>query len=371
MERLIARPQELDLESPGRRDYFVALEHDSIWGDHLMPLTVLVGARAKAGEGLVVFGSNHGNEYEGTAVVRHLMRDFALTQVTGRIILVPILNPAAFRTGTRDSTLDDRVNLNRAFVDSAGQHPSTRGITHRIAAFVRAVIWPHVHMVIDLHAGGLVARFQPLISFHALDDPAQSRLVEESARWFGTPLVITYQNETPGLLSSEAERLGKITLGAELGWGTALSVDGVRYGRHGVTAAAIRHGQMQGQIVPIAHHAAGTQIRAEMIDRECFTVAPFTGHYEPLLECGARVAAGELVGLLHDFERIDLDPWPVRAGVDGVVIAQAWGAAVLQGQHILVTGRVTPFSAGQACPRPQDEHPSDPATGAQPLNQTL
>ena len=100
--------------------------------------------------------------------------------------------------------------------------------------------------MIDLHAGGLVARFQPLISFHVLDDPARSRLVEESARWFGTPLVITYQNETPGLLSSEAERLGKITLGAELGWGTALSAEGVRYGRHDVTAAAIRHGQMQG-----------------------------------------------------------------------------------------------------------------------------
>ena len=113
-----------------------------------------------------------------------------------------------------------------------------------MAAFVRAAVWPQVHRVIDLHAGGLVARLQPLISFHALEDPAQSRLVEESARWFGTPPAITYQNQTPGLLSSEAERLGKITLGAELGWGTALSAEGARYGRHGVTAAAIRHGQM-------------------------------------------------------------------------------------------------------------------------------
>ena len=54
-------------------------------------------------------------------------------------------------------------------------------------------------------------------------------------------------------------------------------------------------------------------------------MAPFAGRYEPLMECGARVKAGEVVGLQHDFERIDLDAWPVRAGVDGVVIAQAWG----------------------------------------------
>ena len=343
MQRSIVRAMELDLESPGRRDYWIALEQDSIWGDHLVPLTVMVGAQAKPGQGLVVFGSNHGNEYEGPMVVRHLMQDIAPADVRGRIILVPVLNPAAFRAGTRDSTLDDRVNLNRAFVDGAGTAPALKGITHRIAAFVRASIWPHVHVVIDLHAGGLVARFTPMTSFHPLEDPAQSRIVEETARWFGTPLVITYQNETPGLLSSEAERLGKITIGAELGWGGGVSVAGVRYGRHGVRAAAIHHGQLRGDIAPVGHHADGTQLRAEMVDRACFTVAPFAGHFEPLVECGSRVQAGDTVALLHDFDRIDLDPWPVPAGVDGVLIAHAWSAPVLQGQHVLVTGRTTPF----------------------------
>jgi N-alpha-acetyl-L-2,4-diaminobutyrate deacetylase len=345
MERRIVRPHELDLESPGRRDYHVALEHDSLWGDHLIPLTVLVGPEAMPGQGLVAFGSNHGNEYEGPVAIRHLMREIALERVRGRIILVPVLNPAAFRAGTRDSSLDDGVNLNRAFVEGAGSAPGMKGITHRIAAFVRSAIWPHVHVVIDLHAGGQVARFQPLVSFHAVDDPAQARVIEETARWFGTPLVIAYQNETPGLLPSEAERLGKITLGTELGWGAALSAQGVRYGRQGVMAAAIHQGQLHGDIAPIAHHAAGTQVRAEMIDRACFTPAPFGGHYEPLLECGTVVRAGEEVGLLHDFERIDLDPHPIRAGVDGIVIAQAWGAVVQQGQHVLVTGRITPFAA--------------------------
>jgi N-alpha-acetyl-L-2,4-diaminobutyrate deacetylase len=343
MERHIVRPSGLDLESPGRRDYFVALEHDSIWGDHLIPLTVFVGAEAKPGQGLVSFGSNHGNEYEGPMAIRHLMDDFRLEAVRGRIILVPVLNVAAFRAGTRDSTLDDRVYLNRAFVPHAGKVPGLTGITHRIADFVRTAIWPHVHVVIDLHSGGLVARFEQCTSFHPIDDPIQGRLIEETARWFGTPLVVTYQNETPGLLPSEAERLGKITIGTELGWGGAVSASGVRYARHGVTAAAIHHGQLKGQIQKIAHHAAGTQRMAAMVDRDCFTVAPFAGHYEPFRECGETVAKGTVIGLLHDFGRIDLAPWPVCAGVDGVVIAQAWSAPVLQGQHILCTGRLHAF----------------------------
>ncbi|WP_293861508.1 succinylglutamate desuccinylase/aspartoacylase family protein [uncultured Alsobacter sp.] len=339
-DRQIVRPALLDLESPGRRDYYVALEHDSIWGDHLIPLTVFVGPEAKAGQGLVAFGSNHGNEYEGPMAIRHLMDEIAIGDVRGRIILIPVLNVAAFRAGTRDSTLDDRVNLNRAFVDGAGRVPGIAGITHRIADFVRTSLWQHVHVVIDLHAGGQVARFAPGASFHPIADPVQSKLIEDTARWFGTPLVITYQNETPGLLPSEAERLGKITVGTELGWGGAVSHEGVRYGRQGVRAAAIHHGQLTGTIEKIAHHADGSQRMVAMVDRSCFTVAPFAGHYEPLMPCGVPVKAGEAVGLLHDFERIDLPPWPARAGVDGIVIAQAWGAPVLQGQHIVVTGVV-------------------------------
>lgn len=346
MERRIVRPFELDLETPGRRDYHVALEHDSIWGDHLIPLTVMVGPGARAGEGLVAFGSNHGNEYEGPMAIRHLMDDFRLEDVVGRVILVPVLNVAAFRAGTRDSSLDDRVNLNRAFVDGAGKGAGLSGITHRIAAFVRAAIWPHVHVVIDLHSGGLVARFAQCTSFHPIEDPEQGRRIEETARWFGTPLVITYQNETPGLLPSEAERLGKITIGTELGWGGAVQASGVRYARHGVTAAAIHHGQLRGHIEKFGHHAAGTQVLAAMVDRDCFTVAPFAGHYEPLRECGEIVGKGTLIGLLHDFERIDLAPWEVRAGVDGAVIAQAWSAPVLQGQHILCVGRLGAFQGG-------------------------
>jgi N-alpha-acetyl-L-2,4-diaminobutyrate deacetylase len=192
--------------------------------------------------------------------------------------------------------------------------------------------------VLDLHAGGLT-RYARTTSFHRVADPEQGRTIEATARWFGTPVVLVYQDETPGLLTSEAERLGKITIGGEFGWGAAISVEGVRYARHGVRAAAIHHQQLSGDIQPIGHHADGTQVKVEMVDRACFSIAPFAGHYEPLHECGEAVRAGEVVGLLHDFERLDLDPWPVRAGVDGIVAAQAWGARVVQGQHVLVVAR--------------------------------
>ena len=75
-------PGQAGPRSPGRRDYWVALEHDSIWGDHLLPLTVFVGPEARPGRGLVAFGSNHGNEYEGPVALKHLLREIRLEDVT-------------------------------------------------------------------------------------------------------------------------------------------------------------------------------------------------------------------------------------------------------------------------------------------------
>jgi len=336
MDRSIVRPAELDLDSPGRRDYWVALEHDTQWADHLIPLTVMVGPEAAPGEGLMATGSNHGNEYEGPVAIKHLIHEIDMEDVLGRLILIPVLNPSAFRSGTRESRNDDNVNLNRAFVDGAGISPALAGITHRIAAFVREYLWPRVHIVQDIHAGGEALRFALCSSFHEVDDPEQSRIIEDTARWYGTPFVMMYQNETPGLLPSEAERLGKITVGTELGWGETVNLDGVRYARHGIRAAAIRHGLMKGDIQPIGHHADGTQKLVAMVDRDCYIPAPFPGHYEPLMACGVFVHKGTTVGLLHDFYRIDDTPWPVQAGVDGYVLSQASRAQVPQGLHILV-----------------------------------
>lgn len=343
MARVVVQPDQLDFETPGRRDYWVALEHGTMWGAHLIPLTVLVGPKSQPGRGLVAFGSTHGNEYEGPTSIKLLLHEIALDRVLGRIILIPILNPEAFRTGTRDSVEADGVNLNRAFIEGAGRKPELSGITHRIAAFVRQSIWPHAHVVLDLHSGGNQVRFDICSSFHPIDDPAQAKAIADTARWFGVPLVMVYQNRTPGLLTSEAERLGKITVGTELGWGEAVLSQGVRYGRQGVLAAAIQHGQLAGEIQPIAHHADGTQKCAAIVDAECYVPAPFDGHYEEVLRCGVRVRCGDLVGRLHDFQRIDEPAWPVLAPIDGIVVGQSWPARVPQGKFILCVGVEQPW----------------------------
>jgi N-alpha-acetyl-L-2,4-diaminobutyrate deacetylase len=55
------------------------------------------------------------------------------------------------------------------------------------------------------------------------------------------------------------------------------------------------------------------------------------------VECDTAVRRGETVGLLHDFDNLDEEPWPCVAALERVVLA--WAAPVPKGQHIVVVAR--------------------------------
>ena len=206
MMRKIINKNDLDLETPGRRDYYVKIEHPTLWGHYMIPITVIVGADANAAEGIVAIGSTHGNEYEGPVAIKHLLSTINTEDVLGRIILIPVLNVSAFKAGTRD-TPEDGKNLNREFPgDALGT------LTQRFAEFVSSHIFPRVHVVIDIHSGGRVARFPEVSSFHHVADYEQFKKMQTVAKGFGCAFTMFYQDNTPGLLTSMAEKLGEITI---------------------------------------------------------------------------------------------------------------------------------------------------------------
>jgi N-alpha-acetyl-L-2,4-diaminobutyrate deacetylase len=332
-ERRIVSAERIDFMTPGRRDYHVKLEHTTLWAHHLIPLTVLVGPQAKAGCGLVAMASTHGDELEGPVAVKHLLREIRIEDVLGRILLIPTINPMAFKANRRE-TPDDGVNFNRAFPGSANG-----SVTYRLADFVTRFIFPQVHVVLDLHSGGEVARFPETANVHHMDDPGQRRSMEETARGFGTRFIMQYQNLTPGLLTGLAEELGKISVGTELGWGRAVQADGVSMAKQGVVTAAIRQEQLRGEIPPNRYYPAAEQLLVDTSHPDSSLLAAFDGHFEPLVKLGEQVAKGQRVGWLHDFNRIDDPPTELLAAHEGYILCQAWGAKVVQGQVLTQVGR--------------------------------
>jgi len=337
IQRKIVSADALDFDTPGRRDYYVRFEHPTKWGDYLVPVTVCVGREARDGRGVLAIGATHGNEYEGPVAIKHLLHELDVERVRGRLIFVPTLNVPAFNADKRD-TPDDGVNLNRAFPGDA------RGsITYRFAHFVSSALFPRVHVVLDIHSGGQVSRFPPITSFHHVEDRAQRGAMEHAARGFGTRFTMVYQNKTHGLLTSMAERLGKITIGSEFGWGNAVLTEGVSMARQGILSAAIRHEQYAGALPENRHYARADQLLVDNSEASCYVPAQFSGHFEPTVLCGDLVKPKQQIGFLHDFNHIDATPQEILAPHEGYVICQAWGAKVECGQVVSVVSIPIPW----------------------------
>jgi len=337
MKREITVAAGIDFASPGRRDYFVRFVHPTLWGEYLVPVTVFVGREQAPGRGVVAIGATHGNEYEGPLAIKHLLHEIKTEDVRGRLILIPTLNAPAFDAGVRD-TPDDGKNLNRAF---PGEKQGS--ITSRLAHFIHDIVFPQVHVVLDIHSGGNVARFVPLTCFHHVNDPVQNRAMEETARGFGCRFTMKYM-DGPGLLTSAAEGLGKITIGTEVGWGRSVNTEGVSMTRQGILTAAIRHEQLRGEVPAGRHCSRADQVLVDNNDLSCYVLAPFEGHFEPLANCGESVKAGQRIGFEHDFNRIDDPPAEILAPHDGVVISQAWEARNFRGQVLSIISRPVPWS---------------------------
>ena len=285
----------------------------------------------------MAIGSTHGNEYEGPAAIKHLVHELTADQVCGRIILVPVLNVVAFKAGTRDSP-DDGVNLNRAFPGEVNG-----SITNRLADFITRYIFPQVDVVIDIHSGNSYYRFSPLTAFHHVDDRAQRQAMEKAARDFGCQITMIYHDKGPGLLTSAAERLGKISIGTELGFGCSIQATGVSMARQGILTAAVDTGQLKGEAPSNSHFPRERQVLVETTNPACDILAAFNGHYESMAECNTRVEKDQLLGYLHDFNKIDDPPLEIRARHAGIFICQAWGARVFQGQVIAQVGKEVPW----------------------------
>ena len=295
---------------------------------------MIVGPNAKPGKGLVAIGSTHGDEIEGPIAIKHLLHEIKTEDVLGRIILIPVINPMAWKANRRE-TPDDGVNFNRAFPGNA-----KGSVTYRLADFVTRFIFPQVHVVLDIHAGGEVARFPETANVHYMSDPVQRKAMEETARGFGTKFIMQYQNSTPGLLTGLAEDLGKISVGTEMGWGRAAQAAGVSMSKQGVLTAAVKQGLLRGDLPPRRHYAESEQLLVDTSHPSSNHLAPFEGHFEPTVCLGEKVKAGQRVAFLHDFNRIDEQPLELTAPHDGYIICQAWGAKVIQGQVITQVGKV-------------------------------
>jgi predicted deacylase len=323
---------EVDFDRDGVQRGFVRLFHSthaSAYG--FIPIPIVVVKNGAGPTALFVSGT-HGDEYEGQVALCELARDLRAEDIKGRVIILPMANYPAALAGRRVSPIDD-LNLNRIFPgDPDG------GVTQQIAWFITSELLPRADLVCDLHSGGSSLMYAPCALMTKFADEARTSLLRDALLAFGAPLAyIAASAQGQGAdqtLGGAAAKLGVLALGTELGGAGTVTPEAAEMARRGVRNLLIHMGIMP----DAARLAPPSPTRLLGVAPDGFLYAPENGVFEPFVEPGDMVAAGQPAGRIHTPET----PWApaveLSFATGGFVLCKRVPARTMRGDCLFGLG---------------------------------
>jgi predicted deacylase len=284
----------------------------SAWQNLRIPIFVI---RNGAGPTTLLLGGSHGDEYEGPVTLSKLIHATSSEEVRGTLIILPAINLPAVMAGTRLSPLDG-CNLNREF---PGKRHGT--VTQRIAHFITTELVPRADNVIDLHSGGRSLRFQLCTFIHEQAEPERTRSFLAAAEAFAAPLtVVIREAHADVMLDDVVEKSGKLMLSSELGGSGVITPETVNVSYDGLLSV-LRH---LGNLRPSSAIAMAVKPRSSRVvsvpGASYYVHADDAALFEPVLDLGAPVERGAIIGHLHYINRIEKAPTPVPSPQSGLLL---------------------------------------------------
>ena len=317
----------IPLDQDGIHHGFLRLPYsrdDSAWGSIMIPLTVI-----KNGDGptALLTGANHGDEYEGPVALQELTVTLRPEDITGRVIIVPAFNYLAYRAGLRTSPID-KGNMNRSFPGRPDGTP-----TEKIADYFQRVLLPMADLAVDFHSGGKTLDFVPFAAAHILDDKSQEAACFAAMAAFNAPYSVQLlEIDNVGMYDTAVEDMGKVLISTELGGGGSATAKSIAIAKKGLRNVLIHGGILQGEM------QIDPTIRLDMPDGDCFVFSENDGLYEPMVDLGEPVNAGDVVARVWPVDRTGVDPIEYRAKVSGLLISRHFPGLIKAGDCAAVIG---------------------------------
>lgn len=265
---------------PGSRQE-VSLAAGSYLTHEELSLRIMVVHGRKPGPVLLLTACIHGDEYNGTEIVRRVLRLPALRRLAGTLLAVPVVNRPGFVTRSR--YMPDRRDLNRLFPGSA-----TGPLGSRLARVLSEELVPRCDVAIDLHTGAVNRPNLPQIRITEGDDEAL-----ELAKVFAPPVILSAARRE-GSYRNTCHTLGKPVLLFESGEAMRLDAPSIRFGVQGILSV-MRHLGM----LPASRR--GSKKGKPVISRRSYWErAPRGGIFTPLAPLGRAVTEGSVLGFIAD-----------------------------------------------------------------------
>jgi len=282
-----------------------------------LPVHILRGA--KDGPRLFVSAAIHGDELNGTEIIRRLLKQPALKRLRGTLVAVPIVNIYGLLNHSR--YLPDRRDLNRSFPGSG-----KGSLAARLAHLFMTEIVDNCTHGIDLHTGAIHRSNLPQIRAN-LDDEETARLATD----FGVPVLLN-ANLRDGSLRAAAAQKGIPMLLYEAGEALRFDEIAIRAGVKGV----INVMRTMGMLPP--SRSRRKKLKEPFVARSSTWVrASASGLFRKVLPLGSRVKLGEIIGLIDD--PFGGSQYDVKSTTSGIIIGCAEMPLVQEGEALFHVAR--------------------------------
>lgn len=267
--------------------------------DMTLPVHVIHGR--KDGPRLFVSATVHGDEINGSEIIRRLLRLKLLNRLQGTLIAIPIVNVYGYVSHTR--YLPDRRDLNRSFPGS-----EKGSLAGRLAhLFLDEIVSGCTHGI-DLHSGSSHRQNLPQIRA-SLDDQDTARM----ARSFGAPVIIESKMRD-GSLREAVREMGSPMLVYEAGEALRFNETAINLGVRGIVS-------VMREIGMLPRRKGKTEIFEPLVAMSTTWVrAPISGILPWRRPLGAQVEKGDAVAVVAD--PFGEEETTVRSPVHGIIVGR-------------------------------------------------
>lgn len=245
----------------------------------VIDIPVYVFRSVHDGPVLLLMAGMHGDEVNGTEIIRRMITKKMLYPLKGTIIAVPVLNIYGFLNFSRD--VPDGKDVNRSFPGNKDGSLASR-VAHR---FMKEVM-PYIDYGVDFHTGGSSRGNYPQLRC-VLSDPKNQELAEA----FAAPFILNAPYRQ-GSLRKEASKLGKRILVYETGESLRFDERGIAMGIEGT--CRLMHHLGMATSAPAASEPSTTCMK------DIWLRAKNAGLFRSQVKEGEYVKKSQVVGTITD-----------------------------------------------------------------------
>src|SRR5215472_15502043 len=293
-----------------------------------IPVVVVNGA--KPGKVLALVSGAHGTEYVSIIAIEKLIAKLDPAELTGTVILVPLVNIASFEQKVPHVNPIDNKSMNRFY---PGKADGTQ--TERVSYLITKQVVDDCDYLIDYHGGDLDESLWPYAYWGPTGHAEQDHVSKEMVPAFGLDHIIIWSERPTDpnatrYLDNTATVRGKPSIVVEAGHAGTVETDDVNLLVDGTLSTMRALRMLPGEPRFIENPV--------WIEKLSDVLADGPGIWYPLVKRGTYVSAGMKLGTITDyFGKVIAEP---RAPVSGVVLHVNAVPSLKKGDNIADLGVV-------------------------------